>query len=206
MLWYLPLKAVKWRKFSTAIIWRTKKREYMGSRLIYRTDIISHILFFSIADFEEIMRYEDLCPGGAKSPPPDMHRGLRSSSKVKWESLYTSLRALSCNLLILLLRVLLWNIQMRGQYPNWDSMKVFMRVRNLSLFIKLVILANACSFWLAFLQIMETWSLKFNLLSMVTPSNLTDFSHSMISSAALIKTHSSRLDTSRWHLSVLSLR
>ena len=38
----------------------------------------------------------------------------------------------------------------------------------------LAILASPCSFWLALLQIFVTCSLKFNLLSIVTPFSLTD--------------------------------
>ena len=44
-------------------------------------------------------------------------------SKVETSSSWTILRALSCNLLILLLVRRLWNIQTIGQYLNWDSTK-----------------------------------------------------------------------------------
>ena len=65
-----------------------------------------------------------------------------------------------------------WNIQVNGQSLNWKSMKVFISIFNLSDFRYLAILASACSFWLAFLQIFVTCSLKFSLLSIVTPNSL----------------------------------
>ena len=41
---------------------------------------------------------------------------------------YVILNALSCKEFILLLRLLLWNIQTKGQYPNWDVIYAFITV------------------------------------------------------------------------------
>ena len=44
----------------------------------------------------------------------------------RWDvPLYVTLNALSCMRFILLLRFRLWNIQTKGQYLNWHSLKVF---------------------------------------------------------------------------------
>ena len=66
---------------------------------------------------------------------------------------------------------------------------------SLSVFKYLAFLASACSFWLAFLHILVTCSLKFSLLSMVMPSNLID-------ALPILIRLSSRFKSSRWHLSL----
>ena len=52
-------------------------------------------------------------------------------------------------------------------------MKVFIRILNLSGLRYFAILASACNLLLAFLHILSTCSLKFNLLSIVTPKSFT---------------------------------
>ena len=41
---------------------------------------------------------------------------------------YVILNALSCKKFVLSLRPLLWNIQAKGQYPNWDNTYTFITV------------------------------------------------------------------------------
>ena len=66
-------------------------------------------------------------------------------------SLYTIiLRDLSWRLLMQLFNVLLWNIQIKGQYPNWDSINAFIILFNLSVVIKWETLAIAWSLWQTF--------------------------------------------------------
>ena len=112
-----------------------------------------------------------------------------SSSNVDLKSLYAKRKALSCSLFILLLRVLLWNIHIRGQYSNCDSMKAFITVLNLSVLKKCEILESACNLRLTFLHILDICSSKSSLLSIEMPNNLTDFFHSIF-------TPSMRADTS----------
>ena len=45
--------------------------------------------------------------------------------EVKW--LYTELKVLSCILLMWLLTILLWFIQTKGQYPNWEIKQAFIK-------------------------------------------------------------------------------
>ena len=54
---------------------------------------------------------------------------------------YVILNALSCKEFVLLLRPLLWNIQTKGQYPNWDATNPFITV---SLFFKTHLWSNSC--------------------------------------------------------------
>ena len=56
---------------------------------------------------------------------------------------------------------LLWNIHIRGQYPNCDSINDFMIIRFLLKFIKGAVRATALSFRLAFLHKWLTWSSDF---------------------------------------------
>ena len=70
--------------------------------------------------------------------------------------------------LVLLFTLLLWNIHMRGQYPNWDSIKVFKRMR---LCLKFDSFARTDSLLSAFLLKEDTCSLKFRFLSISKPNN-----------------------------------
>ena len=54
---------------------------------------------------------------------------------------YVILNALSFKEYILLLRPLLWNIQTKGQYPNWDIIYAFITV---FLFFKTNVWSNSC--------------------------------------------------------------
>ena len=94
-------------------------------------------------------------------------------SKVETSSSWTILRALSCNLLILLLVRRLWNIQTIGQYLNWDSTKALKSVLLLLKESKFAILERALNFWLALLQSFRTCLSNFRSLSIVTPRSLT---------------------------------
>ena len=67
-------------------------------------------------------------------------------------SLYVILKALSWIRFILLLSPLLWNIHIRGQYPNCDSINDFMTA----------IRASALRFRLGFLHKWLIWSSNFN--------------------------------------------
>ena len=51
----------------------------------------------------------------------------RSSANDKLLSWYTNLNARSWTLLMRLLSSLLWNIQIKGQYLNWDVTKAFIK-------------------------------------------------------------------------------
>ena len=51
------------------------------------------------------------------------------------------------------------NIQVRGQYENWDFMKEFSKVLLWKGGVKFVILTSALSFWLAFSDKFFTWLL-----------------------------------------------
>ena len=100
--------------------------------------------------------------------------------------------ALSCNQLILLFRVLLWYIHIKGHYANCVSINVFIRCATR---------ANVCSFKLAFLQMLDICSLKSRWLSILTPRSLTDFSPTIVSSPTFTDTLSSWFVTSNLHLS-----
>ena len=69
---------------------------------------------------------------------------------------------------------------------NRDSMKDFI-IFSLSAFKYLAILASACSFWLAFLHILVTCSLKCSFLSMVMPSNFIEVLPMIFSSPILTR-------------------
>ena len=56
-------------------------------------------------------------------------------------------------LFILLFKDLLWNIQTKGQYPNWEKINAFMILRLWPMSIYRDILASACSFWLTYKHI-----------------------------------------------------
>ena len=98
--------------------------------------------------------------------------------------------------------ILLWNIQIGGQYPNFELTNTFMISLRFSKLTKLDNRAKALWFWLALSQIVCTCSVKDSLLSMVTPNNFSIllfcvFSHpieTFLSSLVVIK---------RWHLSLI---
>ena len=66
---------------------------------------------------------------------------------------------------------LLWNIQMSGQCPNWDSTNVFKWVHFCWKLINLDNFANTANFFLAFLHSEITGSSKLRFLPISTPSN-----------------------------------
>ena len=85
---------------------------------------------------------------------------------------YVILKALSFKEYILLLRPLLWNIQTKGQYPNWDIIYAFITV--FLFFLRQMcgaILADALSFWLAFLQRLFVWYSKESFEPKIIPAH-----------------------------------
>ena len=76
-------------------------------------------------------------------------------------------------LVILLLRLQLWNIQNNGQYANCDSMKDFIIILFLSTYMKEARRTRALSFWHAFLQRLLTCSSNFKSLSIVIPRSIS---------------------------------
>ena len=108
-------------------------------------------------------------------------------------------------MIFLLFIFLLWNIQMSGQYPNWDSTNVFIRIRFFLKLISLDNLANTASFVPAFLQSEITWSSKLRFIPISIPNNFCFALSQIFSSAILIQTFSYLCPvTKRWHLSLLS--
>ena len=65
----------------------------------------------------------------------------------------------------------LWNIHMNGQYPNWDSTNVFIRIPFCLKLINLDNLANTASFLPIFLHSEITWSSKLRFFPISIPSN-----------------------------------
>ena len=61
-------------------------------------------------------------------------------------TLHILLNALSGIPFISLLKLRLWNIQTKGQYPNWVSMKAFMNIVFLLTFMKGIKRARALRF------------------------------------------------------------
>ena len=88
-------------------------------------------------------------------------------------SLYVILKALSWIRFILLLSPILWNIHIGWQYPNCDSINIFMIIHFLLIFIKGVIRASALSFRLAFLHQWLTWLSNFNSWSIFIPRKIS---------------------------------
>ena len=82
-------------------------------------------------------------------------------------------------LVILLLRLQLWNIQNNGQYANCDSMKDFIIILFLSTYMKEARRTRALSFWHAFLQRLLTCSSNFKSLSIVIPRSTSFIFDSM---------------------------
>ena len=90
----------------------------------------------------------------------------------------------------MLFTFLLWNIQMSGQYPNWDSTNVFIRIRFCLTLINLYNLANTASFLPAFLHSEITWSSKLRFLPISVPSNFCYALYQILSSPILTQTFS----------------
>ena len=90
----------------------------------------------------------------------------------------------------MLFTFLLWNIQMSGQYPNWDSTNVFIRIRFCLKLINLGNLANTASFLPAFLHSEITWSSKLRFLPISVPSNFCYALYQILSSPILTQTFS----------------
>ena len=99
----------------------------------------------------------------------------------------------------------LWNIHMNGQYPNWDSTNVFIRIPFCLKLINLDNLANTASFLPIFLHSEITWSSKLRFFPISIPSNFC-FSLPPIFSSPILTQIFSYLcpETKRWHLSLLS--
>ena len=99
----------------------------------------------------------------------------------------------------------LWNIHMNGQYPNWDSTNVFIRIPFCLKLINLDNLANTTSFLPIFLHSEITWSSKLRFFPISIPSNFC-FSLPPIFSSPILTQIFSYLcpETKRWHLSLLS--
>ena len=108
-------------------------------------------------------------------------------------------------MIFLLFTFLLWNIQMSGQYPNWDSKNVFIRICFCLKLINLDNLRNTSSFLHAFLHSEITWSSKVRFLPISIPSNFCFPLPQIFSSSILTQTFSYLCpETKRWHLSLLS--
>ena len=90
----------------------------------------------------------------------------------------------------MLFTFLLWNIQMSGQYPNWDSTNVFIRILFFLKLINLDNLANTASFLPAFLHSEITWSSKLRFLPISVPSNFCYALYQILSSPILTQTFS----------------
>ena len=99
----------------------------------------------------------------------------------------------------------LWNIHMNGQYPNWDSTNVFIRIPFCLKLINLDNFANTASFLPIFLHSEITWSSKLRFFPISIPSNFC-FSLPPIFSSPILTQIFSYLcpETKRWHLSLLS--
>ena len=91
----------------------------------------------------------------------------------KLVEIWTKRGALSWSLFILLFSIWLWNIQIKRQYVDWEEKKAFIIVLSLSLVICFPIRAKASNLLLAFLQTLETCSLKVSLL-IETPNNVLE--------------------------------
>ena len=99
----------------------------------------------------------------------------------------------------------LWNIHMNGQYPNWDSTNVFIRIPFCLKLINLDNLANTASFLPIFLHSEITWSSKLRFFPISIPSNFCFSLPPIFSSPILTQTFSYLCpETKRWHLSLLS--
>ena len=87
--------------------------------------------------------------------------------KIGWHSwrLGTNRSVCSCIPLVWWFSAILWNNQINGLYPTWDSMKAFSMILNLSVLRYLETRDKAWSFKLAFLHNVEICSSKYNLLS-----------------------------------------
>ena len=85
------------------------------------------------------------------------------------------------------------NIQIKGQYLNFDLKKVLINnflLYSWSIFPILIIAVNFCD---AFLQIAYTWLLKVNSELIINPSNFTAFSFKISASPNLAYIHFSPL-------------
>ena len=111
----------------------------------------------------------------------------------------------SCNLLILLLLFWLQNIQVKGQYLNWDSIKDLKIILLSSADKKLCILERTLNFLFAFKQILFTCLSNVKSLSLVIPRSST-FLLSQILLFPMLKNISSLWwpETSRWHFSLFN--
>ena len=99
----------------------------------------------------------------------------------------------------------LWNIHMNGQYPNWDSTNVFIRIPFCLKLINLDDLANTASFLPIFLHSEITWSSKLRFFPISIPSNFCFSLPPIFSSPILTQIFSCLCpETKRWHLSLLS--
>ena len=108
-------------------------------------------------------------------------------------------------MIFLLFTFLLWNIQISGQYPNWDSTNVFIRICFCLKLTNLDHLANTASFLPALLQSEITWSSKLRFLLISIPRNFCFALSQIFSSSILTQTFSYLCpETKRWHLSLLS--
>ena len=96
--------------------------------------------------------------------------------KWRWSITVCYFNALSWKEFILLLRLLLCSIQTRGQDPKRNIIYAFITVFLFSRHMYEAVLANALSFWLAFLQRLFMWSSKESFKSKIIPSSSFLFS------------------------------
>ena len=101
---------------------------------------------------------------------------LSSSLKELLLSLSTMRSERSCKWLILLFIPLQWNIHIKGQYPNCDSIKDFIKTLLCFMLAKFDNLARTESFLPAFLHNKDTDSLKFRFL-FICAANLVTFAY-----------------------------
>ena len=97
------------------------------------------------------------------------------SSNVDWWSFKTNLRDFSWILFIFLFSPLDVNIQIRGQYENWDLMKEFSKVFLWRGDVNFVILASALSSWLAFSYFLHDVLLAFSPLGWIMVLHKANF-------------------------------
>ena len=86
---------------------------------------------------------------------------------------YITRNTLSCSFLILLFKVMLWNIHTSGQYLNCQSINAFISILRFLLFSKLVKWDNAIRFIEALAKMEDTWLLELTFDSILTPNNFT---------------------------------
>ena len=125
---------------------------------------------------------------------------IKSPEKAELKLLYTNLSALLCNLSIWLFSILLWPIETKGHYSNWERKETFNKSFPWVTGVYQKFLDDAWIFLLALLHKFVTCSLKLSFQSIINPTSISELEFSTEQSVNESIVIIQNLEI-KWHLS-----